>query len=632
MTKAQKAKAQKLEDARRRMEVQGLVASGSKDGEEKKAKVVYGKKKKPQNATPAPSSEPTPAPEPLKEEPLQEEPKVEEPPQVEEQPPKIEALPQEDPQSESEDESDDGSVDWENDDIDLDQIVEKNTAKKEKKAMKEVIVDKAAEEEKKREEELVKKGNALKQKEAELASAVQVQLEKEEAERLRIENARLERERREMEARKASSKDKLRCPICCVLGHVDVGKTKILDKIRSTNVQDGEAGGITQQIGATHFPREDIIRKTKVVKKEGMEYLIPGLLVVDTPGHESFTNLRSRGSSLCDIAILVVDIMHGLEPQTLESIQLLKSRKTPFIVALNKIDRCYSWEAIPDNGVRDSLSKQKDTVKMEFRDRVAQAKLAFAEQGLNSELYWENNDLGRTVSLVPTSAHTGEGIPDMLMLLVQLTQTRMSASLMFKTTVECTILEVKIEPGLGATIDCVLVNGTLNEGDTIVVCGMKGPIVTTIRALLTPPPMKEIRIKSEYIHNKSIEAAIGVKVSAQHLDDAIAGTALYVLGPDDDEEELKEEVMKDYETIMKGLKTSGRGCYVQASSLGSLEALLEFLKSQDPPIPVGGVNIGPIHKKDVIRASIMLEHQKEYATILAFDVKVNARSFVLGCF
>lgn len=208
----------------------------------------------------------------------------------------------------------------------------------------------------------------------------------------------------------AQSKDNLRSPICCILGHVDTGKTKLLDKIRQTNVQEGEAGGITQQIGATYFPVDSLIQKTTVVNKDGsFEFKIPGLLVIDTPGHESFSNLRSRGSSLCNIAILVVDIMHGLEPQTLESMRLLRGRRTPFIVALNKIDRLYGWKKIDNNGFQESLAMQSKGVQNEFRARVEQTKLEFSEQGFNSELYWENKSMAKVVSLVPTSAHTGEG-------------------------------------------------------------------------------------------------------------------------------------------------------------------------------------------------------------------------------
>jgi translation initiation factor 5B len=426
-------------------------------------------------------------------------------------------------------------------------------------------------------------------------------------------------------ARAAASKDNLRSPICCILGHVDTGKTKLLDKIRQTNVQEGEAGGITQQIGATYFPVDALQKKTAVVNQDGaFEFKVPGLLVIDTPGHESFTNLRSRGSGLCNIAILVVDIMHGLEPQTLESMKLLRDRKTPFIVALNKIDRLYGWKAIANNGFRDSLNQQNRAVQNEFRDRLEKTKLAFAEQGFNSELFYENKSMAKYVSLVPTSAHTGEGIPDMLKLLVTLTQERMTNQLMYLSEVECTVLEVKVIEGLGTTIDVILSNGILNEGDRVVLCGTEGAITTDIRALLTPAEMKELRVKSQYVHNKTVKAALGVKIAANGLDTAIAGSRLLVVKDKDDEdeiEELEEDVMGDLENLMSRISKSGRGVTVQASTLGSLEALLEFLRVSK--IPVANISIGPVHKRDVITASTMLEKSKEYAVMLCFDVKVD---------
>lgn len=430
------------------------------------------------------------------------------------------------------------------------------------------------------------------------------------------------RKQQHEEALAARSKDNLRSPICCILGHVDTGKTKLLDRIRQTNVQEGEAGGITQQIGATYFPVDALQTKTQVVNKDGsFEFKVPGLLVIDTPGHESFTNLRSRGSSLCNIAILVVDIMHGLEPQTLESMRLLRDRKTPFIVALNKIDRLYGWKKIENNGFQESFASQNKGVQNEFRDRLEKTKVAFAEQGFNSELYYENKSMAKNVSLVPTSAHTGEGIPDMLKLLVSLTQERMTNKLMYLSEVECTVLEVKVIEGLGTTIDVILSNGVLREGDRIVLCGLNGAIATNIRALLTPAPLKELRIKSQYVHNQEVKASLGVKIAANDLDNAIAGSRLLVVGPEDDEEDLEEEVMSDIENLLGKVSKTGRGVSVQASTLGSLEALLEFLKVSK--IPVANISIGPVYKRDVMSAGIMLEKAKEYAVMLCFDVKVD---------
>lgn len=430
------------------------------------------------------------------------------------------------------------------------------------------------------------------------------------------------RQKAHEEALAARSKDNLRSPICCILGHVDTGKTKLLDKIRQTNVQEGEAGGITQQIGATYFPVDALQQKTAVVNKDGkFEFKVPGLLVIDTPGHESFSNLRSRGSSLCNIAILVVDIMHGLEPQTLESMKLLRDRKTPFIVALNKVDRLYGWKKIDNNGIQESLAMQNKGVLNEYKDRVEQTKVAFAEEGFNAELFYENKDMRRYVSLVPTSAHTGEGIPDMLKLLVSLTQERMASSLMYLSEVECTVLEVKVIEGLGTTIDVIISNGVLHEGDRIVLCGREGPIATNIRALLTPAPLKELRLKSQYVHNKEAKAALGVKIAANDLETAIAGSRLLVVGPGDDEEDLEDEVMADLQTLLSKVSTDNRGVSVQASTLGSLEALLEFLKQMK--IPVANISIGPVFKRDVMMAGTMLEKAREYAVMLCFDVKVD---------
>jgi translation initiation factor 5B len=424
------------------------------------------------------------------------------------------------------------------------------------------------------------------------------------------------------EALAARSKDNLRSPICCILGHVDTGKTKLLDKIRQTNVQEGEAGGITQQIGATYFPVEALEKKTAVVNKEDdFVFNVPGLLIIDTPGHESFSNLRSRGSSLCNIAILVIDIMHGLEPQTIESMKLLRDKRTPFIVALNKIDRLFGWKKIDNNGFVDSFNLQKQAVQAEFEERWTFVRTQLQEQGFNSELFHKNKNMSKYVSVCPTSAHTGEGIPDMIKLIVKLTQERLTNNLMYLSEVECTVLEVKVIEGLGTTIDVILSNGVLREGDRIVLCGNPEPIVTNIRALLTPAEMKELRVKSQYVHNKEIKAAMGIKISADGLDSAIAGSRLLVVGPNDDEEDLMDEVMGDLAHLLSKVSKTGRGVSVQASTLGSLEALLEFLRVSK--IPVSTISIGPVFRKDVLRAGVMLEKAKEYAVMLCFDVKVD---------
>eukprot|EP01027_Heterolobosea_sp_BB2_P003649 GEZU01005500.1.p1 GENE.GEZU01005500.1~~GEZU01005500.1.p1 ORF type:complete len:868 (-),score=490.90 GEZU01005500.1:2466-4721(-) len=498
----------------------------------------------------------------------------------------------------------------------LDSSEDEEEAKK--KEEEEAKKKKAEEERKKQEEEAKKKEEEEAKKKAEAEAAAK----KQEADKKAAKAKDAKKDAKAPAAPEAKKDEKdLRSPICCILGHVDTGKTKLLDKIRHTNVQAGEAGGITQQIGATYFPIDTLREQTAALnEKLNLAIKVPGLLIIDTPGHESFTNLRSRGSGLCDIAILVVDIVHGLEPQTIESINLLKMRKTPFVVALNKVDRLFDWKTCPNEPIQKALKQQKDFVLKEFDDRVKRTITAFAEQGLNAKLYYQNTDFRKYVSLVPTSAISGEGIPDLLMLMVQLTQKFMEDRLLYLSELQCTILEVKVVEGLGTTIDVILSNGVLHEGDTIVVCGLNGPIVTTIRALLTPQPLREIRVKSDYVHHKEIKAAMGIKIVAQDLEGAVAGSSLLVAKPGDNIEDLKDEVMADLQNLLSQVSKTGRGVCVQASTLGSLEALLSFLN--DSKIPVSGIAIGPVHLKDVKRASVMLESNPEYATILAFDVPV----------
>ncbi|XP_034287186.1 eukaryotic translation initiation factor 5B [Pantherophis guttatus] len=428
--------------------------------------------------------------------------------------------------------------------------------------------------------------------------------------------------KRRIENNKNANIEKLRAPVICVLGHVDTGKTKILDKLRHTHVQDSEAGGITQQIGATNVPLEAINEQAKMVKTFDRETVkIPGMLIIDTPGHESFSNLRNRGSSLCDIAILVVDIMHGLEPQTIESINLLKSKKCPFIVALNKIDRLYDWKKSPDTDVAVTLKKQKKNTKDEFEERAKAIIVEFAQQGLNAALYYENKDPRTFVSLVPTSAHTGDGMGSLIALLVELTQTMLNKRLAHCEELRAQVMEVKALPGMGTTIDVILINGRLKEGDTIIVPGVEGPIVTQIRGLLLPPPMKELRVKNQYEKHKEVIAAQGVKILGKDLEKTLAGLPLLVAYKEDEIPVLKDELIHELKQTLNAIKLEEKGVYVQASTLGSLEALLEFLKTSE--VPYAGINIGPVHKKDVMKASVMLEHDPQYAVILAFDVRIE---------
>ncbi|CAF1038142.1 unnamed protein product [Didymodactylos carnosus] len=397
---------------------------------------------------------------------------------------------------------------------------------------------------------------------------------------LPMERVRRRFQRRHEACESRRSRDVLRALIICVLGHVDAGKTKILDNLRQTHVQDGEAGGITQQIGATNVPLETICERTKMCRKlisrEG-DYIVPGLLIIDTPGHESFKNLRSRGSSLCDLAILVVDIMHGLKPQTIESIRLLIKRKTPFIIALNK--------------------------------------------GLNVAPYYKNPDPSDFFSMVPTSAHTGDGMGSLIALIIEQCQTVLTKCLSYTDELQATIMEVKAIGGLGKTIDVVLVNGRLRVGDTVIVAGQEGPIVTHVRGLLMPKPNQELRVQNQYQTYKKVKAAIGIKIAAKDLEKAMAGLPLFVGRNEDEIEYFKHRIQTILKSALSSIQLKENAVHVQASTLGSLEALLEFLKKSN--IPYDSINIGPVHRKDVIRSSTQLEREAQWAVILAFDVNIE---------
>ena len=413
----------------------------------------------------------------------------------------------------------------------------------------------------------------------------------------------------------------VRQPIVCVLGHVDSGKTSLLDKIRKTSVQAREAGGITQHIGASFFPVDTIkqlVGPTLSMVKAEVE--IPGLLIVDTPGHEVFTNLRRRGGSVADIAIVVIDVLRGFEAQTYECIEILKSRKTPFLVAVNKIDRVPGWTSYPDTPFLKTYQQQDPYVRQDLDGRIYDVMGAFSRLGFRTDRFDNIRDFTKTIALVPTSAKTGEGLTELLMVLVGLAQQYLKKRL--QTTegpAKGTVLEVKEEPGLGLTLNTIIYDGILQKDDTIVVGGREKPIVTRVRAILVPKPLDEIRDPREKFSSvKSVSAAAGIKIVAPDLDGALAGAPLYTVPDGDDPEKYAKLVTEEIGKIR--IATDTNGVILKTDTLGSLEAIAEILKRND--IPIRLADVGDLSKRDIVEATVVKENDPAYGVVLAFGVRI----------
>ncbi|MDD1743532.1 MAG: translation initiation factor IF-2 [Methanomassiliicoccales archaeon] len=404
----------------------------------------------------------------------------------------------------------------------------------------------------------------------------------------------------------------IRQPIVSVLGHVDHGKTSLLDYIRGTAVWKGEAGHITQHIGATEVPLDHIYEVcAKLIG--GKKFDVPGLLFIDTPGHHAFTTLRARGGSLADIAVLVVDINEGIKPQTLESMNILRKYKTPFIIALNKIDLVQGWHSEKGRPFILNMKEQTEDATNAFEEKMYKVIARFAQEGYSADRYDRIEDFTRNIALVPVSARTGEGVPDLLLVLIGLAQRFLEQNLHTEEgPARGTVLEVKEEKGLGPTIDVIVYSGALRKGD-ILGLGTNGrPLVTKVKAILKPRPLDEIRDpRDKFDSVDEVTAAAGVKLLCQDLEGVVAGGPLRVIKGNKQAilDEIAEETKVRIEVVDAGV-------FIKADALGSLEALaFECAHSE---IPIRKYEVGPISKRDVIEVSAY--NDVLHRAILAFNV------------
>jgi len=414
----------------------------------------------------------------------------------------------------------------------------------------------------------------------------------------------------------------LRQPIVAFLGHVDHGKTSIQDYIRSTSVMKGEAGAITQAIGASIVPLKTIKKICgPLLKTLKMKINIPGILMIDSPGHAAFTNLRKRGGNLADIAILVIDINEGIKPQTLESLEILKQYKTPFIIALNKIDLISGWQT-KDKNVLNSISQQSEAIQKILDTKLYELVGKLSELGFNAERFDRVDDYTKQIALIPCSAKTEEGISELLMVLTGLAQKFLEKCLEcdVKGEAKGTVLEVKEDKGLGKTIDVIIYDGKLKVNDMVVIAGLDKPIITKVKALFEPSALKEMRDKkSKFNPVKEVIAATGVKISALDIDNVVSGMPLRSCKKNE-VAKVGKEIQEEVKEVL--IETEKEGIVVKADSLGSLEALIKLLKENK--VPIRRSSIGNITKKDIAEAESNYEKDPLKSVILAFNIKSKA--------
>jgi translation initiation factor 5B len=416
---------------------------------------------------------------------------------------------------------------------------------------------------------------------------------------------------------------KLRQPILVVLGHVDSGKTSLLDTIRGTGVQSREAGGITQHIGASIFPIDTIKTLTghlyeKLAKSESP---IPGLLVIDTPGHEVFANLRSRGGSAADIAILVADVNKGFEPQTYESMEILKKRRVPFVVALNKIDMIPGWRHSNSQFVTEQVKAQDLSITSMLDEKIYNIVGSLSRLGYNSEGFWRVKDFTKEVAIVPVSAAKNIGVPELLAVVVGLSQQFMSKRLERKDGPgRGIVLEVKEEIGLGPSANLVLIEGVLKVGDMILVAKRDKAVTTKVKALLLPKPLDEMRDpRDKFKPVSEVMSAAGIKVTSPDLEGVLAGSPLYVLDDKDQEPSLRSIVEDEIRNAIV-TDTNTNGIILRCDTIGSLEAIRDMLKKAN--VAIQKADIGHITRRDILAAAAVKEKNRYLGVVLGFNTKI----------
>jgi translation initiation factor 5B len=408
----------------------------------------------------------------------------------------------------------------------------------------------------------------------------------------------------------------IRSPIIVTVGHVDHGKTTLLDKIRGSAVTKLEPGMLSQHVGASYIPIDTVKGICgELLKKMKIEITIPGLLMLDTPGHAAFITLRRRGGAVSDLAVLVVDLTEGFQEQTDESLAVLKEFKTPFIVAATKVDKVPGWFPHKNFCFLESFKKQGEDVKDDVEKKIYQLVSQLSERGFNSERFDRVEDFTKQIVIVPCSGITGEGVPELLMVLAGLSQQFLKKRLEVSETGRGTVLEIKEVRGFGITIDVILYDGKIRKSDYLVIGG-KEPIVTRVKALLRPRPLQELRVEKQFESVEEVDAAAGIKIAAPELEGVIAGSPIIAVKKEKDVEKAKKAVQKEIEEVQ--FTRNIEGVVLKADTLGSLEAMIKLIGEEE--IPIRKAEVGQVTKQDVTELQDMKDELRK--VVLAFNVKV----------
>ncbi|AFA39751.1 translation initiation factor aIF-2/yIF-2 [Pyrobaculum oguniense TE7] len=416
----------------------------------------------------------------------------------------------------------------------------------------------------------------------------------------------------------------VRSPFVVVMGHVDVGKTLLLDKIRGTSVAYREPGMITQHIGMSFVPWQAVEKfagpLVDRLRLRGRIW-IPGFLFIDTPGHAAFSNLRKRGGSVADLAILVVDITSGLEDQGVESLKLIQSRGVPFVIAANKLDRIYGWKSVENRPFLFAVEDQEWHAVATLEERIGKLIEELSKFGIEADRYDRVRDFSKQVPIVPTSAVTGEGIADLLLVLAGVSQRFIPKEKLQvgEGPARGVVMEVKEERGLGVVADAIIYDGRLRKGDTIVTAGLEGPKEAKVRMLIMPKPLEEMRDPEDrFMAVEEVKAAAGVRIVADGLEGVVAGAPLLAVWSLQDLPNARRLVGEEISEIK--IESDREGVIVRADTFGTLESTVLFLRQQG--VPVRKADVGPPTHKDVVEAVLSRRKNPAFGVILAFNVKI----------